>query len=75
MKPEELELTVDGITDVPKFHLLEILHEIALSGKCPDTVLIGVVPKEINKTSEDLTPEIEEKIPQVIDLIMQEIGA
>jgi hydrogenase maturation protease len=75
MKPEELELTVDGITDVPKFHLIEILHEIALSGKCPETVLIGVVPKEINKTSEELTPEIQQKVPEVIDLIMKEIGA
>ncbi len=73
IKPEELELTVDGITDVAKMHLIEILDEIAMSGKCPETVLIGVVPKEINTTSEDLTPEIEKKIPEVIDLIMEEI--
>jgi hydrogenase maturation protease len=73
MKPEEVELTVDGITDVPKLHLLELLHEIAISGKCPETVLIGIVPREINKSSEQLTPEIEAKIPEVIDLIMKEI--
>jgi hypothetical protein len=31
------------------------------------------VPREINKSSEQLTPEIEAKIPEVIDLIMKEI--
>jgi len=73
MKPEEVELTVDGITDVPKMHLLELLDEIAITGKCPETVFIGVVPREINTVSEQLTPEIEAKIPEVIDLIMKEI--
>jgi hydrogenase maturation protease len=73
MKPDEVELTVDGRTDVPKLHLMELLHEIAISGKCPETVFIGVVPTEIDVYSEELTPEIEDKIPEVIDLIMQEI--
>jgi Ni,Fe-hydrogenase maturation factor len=36
-------------------------------------VFIGVVPREINVTSENLTPEIESKIPEVIDMIMKEI--
>ena len=73
MKPDEVELTVDGITDVPKLHLMELLDQIAISGKCPETVFIGVVPKEINTVSEELTPEIESKIPEVLDLIMEEI--
>jgi hydrogenase maturation protease len=72
MKPEEVELTVDGVTDVPKFHLMELLHQTAISGKCPETVFVGVVPKEIT-VSEELTPEIASKIPEVIDLIMEEI--
>jgi hydrogenase maturation protease len=74
MKPDEMELTVDGKTDVPKLHLMELLHEIAISGKCPETVFVGVVPKEINVASEQLTPEIESKLPEVIDLIMEEIN-
>lgn len=73
MKAEEMELIVDGITDVPKWHLLDLLHEINICGKCPETVFIGVVPKEINTVSEELTPEIESKIPAVIELIMEEI--
>ena len=73
MKPEEMELSPGGNTDVPKMHMLEILEEIKLSGKCPETVLIGVVPVEINKKSEVLTPEIEKKVPEVIDTIMKQI--
>jgi hydrogenase maturation protease len=73
MKPEELELTVDGVTDVPKFHLLEVLDQVAISGKCPETIFIGVVPKELYELSDEPTPEIKEKIPQVVDMILEEI--
>jgi hydrogenase maturation protease len=72
-KPEEVPLTVDGVTDVPKLHLIELLNDISMSGKCPETVFIGIVPKEPDTVSEQLTPEIESKIPEVIDLIMEEI--
>ena len=62
MKPEELELTVDGVTDVPKLHLMEVLDQVAVSGKCPETIFIGVVPKELHELSEEPTPQIKEKI-------------
>jgi hypothetical protein len=55
MRPDEVELTVDGKTDVPRMHLMELLHEIAIGGKCPETIFIGVVPKEINVTRGELT--------------------
>lgn len=74
LKPEELQFTVDGVTDVPKLHLMELLDEVAISGKCPETVFIGVVPKDINTASEEPTPEIKEKIPEVVDMILEEIN-
>jgi hydrogenase maturation protease len=75
MQREEVELTVNGSTDVPKYHLMEILDEINISGgKSPETVFIGVVPKEQNKKSEVCTPEVDEKIPEVVDMILQEIN-
>ncbi|MBW2173316.1 MAG: hypothetical protein JRF64_01470, partial [Deltaproteobacteria bacterium] len=61
-------------TDVPKLHLMELLDEVAISGKCPETIFIGVVPKEQNIASEEPTPEIKEKIPQVVDMILEEIS-
>jgi hydrogenase maturation protease len=73
MKPEEVKLIVDGLTDVPKLHLMEVLDQVAISGKCPETIFIGVVPKELHELSEEPTPEVKEKIPQVVDMILEEI--
>jgi hydrogenase maturation protease len=74
MERDEVELTIDGVTDVPKDHLMEILDEINISGgKSPDTVFIGVVPFEQNKKSDVCTPEIQDKIPVVVDMVLEEI--
>ncbi len=73
LKKEEVPLTVNGVTDVPKLHLIETLEQIAISGKCPETIFIGVIPKDITTVGTILSPEVEEKIPQVIDMIIQEI--
>jgi hydrogenase maturation protease len=74
LKPEEMPIPWDDATDVAKFHLLETLQQLSLMGKCPETILIGVVPKDIKTIGTELTPEIEKKIPEVIDLIMKEIS-
>ena len=74
LKPEEMPIPWDDATDVAKFHLLETLQQLSLMGKCPETTLIGVVPKDIKTIGTELTPEIEKKIPEVIDLIMKEIS-
>lgn len=69
----EVPVTVDGKTDIDKFHLMEMLEQIEISGKCPEAIFIGVVPKDTRTMSEDLTPEIKMQIPNVINLIMKEI--
>jgi len=74
LKPEEVPIFVNGMWDIPKFHLMETLKQIELSGKLPETIFIGVVPKDITTMRSKLTPEIERKIPEVIDLIMKEIN-
>ena len=74
LQPEKVPVTVDGVTDLAKYHLMETLEQISLSGKCPETVFIGVVPKDIESISSQLTPEIESKIPEVINVILEEIN-
>jgi hydrogenase maturation protease len=74
LKPEEMPISWDHGTDVAKFHLLETLQDLFLMGKYPETVLIGVVPKDLETIGTELTPEIEKKIPEVIDLILKEIS-
>ena len=74
LKPDEVPVTVKGITDIGKFHLMETLEQISVSGKCPETLFIGVVPKDIktDTPAPKLTPELQGKIPEVIALIMEE---
>ncbi len=76
LKQEDVPLRVrDGTSDTAKVHLMDTLHQIKLIGKCPESVFIGVVPIDTKTESERLTPEIESKIPVVIDMIMREIGS
>jgi len=74
LRPEEVPLTVNGVTDIQKFHLIETLEQSRLIGKCPETVFIGVVPKDIETESSDLTPEVKSKIPEIIDILMEELN-
>ena len=74
LKPDEVPIPWDDATDVAKYHLLETLQQLYLLGKCPETIFIGVVPQDVTTVGTELTPEIEEKIPEVIDLIMKEIS-
>ena len=74
LNPEEIPIPWDDATDVAKFHLLETIQDFTLLGKCPETILIGVVPKDIKTIGTELTPEIARKIPDVIDLIIKEIA-
>ena len=74
LKPEEMPLPWNDATDVARFHLLEMLQEFYFMGKYPETILLGVVPKDVKTVSTELTPEIRKKIPEVIDLIMKEIS-
>ena len=75
LKTSEVPITVNGLTDMSKHHLItETLHGLSITGQCPDIIFIGVVPKDIHTETQQLTPEIEDKIPAVIDMILEEIN-
>jgi hydrogenase maturation protease len=73
LKPDDVPIPWDDATDVARYHLLETLQQLYLLGKCPETIFIGVVPQDVKTVGTELTPEIEKKIPEIIDLIMKEI--
>jgi hydrogenase maturation protease len=77
LKSQEVPLKLGVGTDMGKYHLMETLNEIKVSGKCPETLFVGVVPKDVETETPDpqLTPEVESKIPEVVDLIMEKINA
>jgi hydrogenase maturation protease len=59
-------------TSVHQIGILEVINLSSLIGNTPDTIVIGVEPKEL-KTGMALSPEIKNKIPRIIELILDEI--
>jgi hydrogenase maturation protease len=74
LKPEEVPVTVNGLTDIAKSHLMDTLGHQKVIDQCPDEIIfIGVVPKDIVTETQKLTPVIEKKVPDVVKLILKEI--
>lgn len=53
--------------------LLEVLQMARQLGSQAEVVIIGVEPKEISWGME-LTPEVEQKLPRVVEIVLKELG-
>ena len=60
-------------TSVHQISILEVINLSGLIGSAPRTTIIGVEPKSL-EMGMDLSPEIEAKIPRVIQLIHEEVA-
>ena len=60
-------------TSVHQISILEVIHLADLIGSTPRTTIIGIEPKEISWGME-LTPEVEAKLPRVIEAVFEELG-
>jgi hydrogenase maturation protease len=72
--------TLDQIPFELKTHLsvhqvgvLEALNQVKLLGKKHKVTFIGIEPQDISPWSMELTPVIEEKIPRLISLVLEEL--
>jgi hydrogenase maturation protease len=59
-------------TSVHQISILEVINLSGLIGSAPRTTIIGVEPKCL-EMGMDLSPEIEAKIPRVIQLVREEV--
>jgi hydrogenase maturation protease len=59
-------------TSIHQVGILEVLNLSELVGKKPETVVIGVEPKDL-RLGMELSPEVKSKIPRVIELVKEEI--
>lgn len=70
---DDVRLCPDGFkTSVHQIGILEVIDLAALIGKKPYTTVIGVEPKSLGMGL-DLSPEIKEKIPRIIEVVRNEI--
>ncbi|MBW1744424.1 MAG: HyaD/HybD family hydrogenase maturation endopeptidase [Deltaproteobacteria bacterium] len=60
-------------TSVHQIGILEVVHLSELVGKTPETTIIGVEPKSLDMGME-LSPEVEAKLPRIIELIFEEVN-
>ncbi len=58
-------------TSVHQIGILEVVHLSELVGQTPETTIIGIEPKSLEMGME-LSPEIQEKLPKVMDLVLEE---
>ncbi|NLU49957.1 MAG: hydrogenase maturation protease [Syntrophomonadaceae bacterium] len=66
LKPEE------KATSLHELHFIEAVRMVNLLGYYPQIVVFGIEPKAI-EWGLDLTPEVEARLPKVIELIKDEI--
>jgi hydrogenase maturation protease len=59
-------------TSVHQIGILEVIDLSNLIGKTPKTTIIGIEPKSLEMSLE-LSPEIKERIPKIIELVLKEI--
>jgi hydrogenase maturation protease len=59
-------------TSVHQIGILEVIDLSGLIGKTPHTTVIGIEPKSLEMGME-LSPEIREKLPRLIDIVLEEI--
>jgi hydrogenase maturation protease len=59
-------------TSVHQIGILEIVHLSELIGQTPETTVIGVEPGSL-EMGMALSPEVQEKIPKIIKLILEEV--
>jgi hydrogenase maturation protease len=53
--------------------LVDVLHMAELTGRKPQTVIIGVQPKDVASWSLELSAELNAVIPKVKELIFKEL--
>jgi hydrogenase maturation protease len=59
-------------TSVHQVGILEVIDLSSLIGKTPHTTVIGIEPKTLEMSME-LSPEVREKIPRIIELVLDEL--
>lgn len=55
--------------------LIETLTHCELVGSRPDCVIVGIEPREYEPWSENLTPEVEDKLEELTKTVLNEVSA
>jgi hydrogenase maturation protease len=71
---DDLKSTQDKFSaSLHQFGIVEALRSAALSGNQPEVVIFGITPKDYQSLGTELTSELKEAIPKIVDVILKEI--
>lgn len=72
-KFEDMPVNISKKFSPHQIGILETLILIKMLGKIPDTTIIAIQPKDCSNWGTELTPEIEDKIPNIVNLVINEL--
>jgi len=70
---KDLPQRIRSKNSMHQIDLLEALTLCEALGDVPDTVLLGVEPRDMESTSIHLTPEIQERVDPMVDRVLEEL--
>ena len=73
LTPEDVAAQPEALMSIHQMGLLESLRAMRLDGGPKEVVIIGVEPKEMGWGLE-LSPELEERLPQIVQAVLTEVG-
>jgi hydrogenase maturation protease len=75
MTPEDIDDTANNGVSLHDVGLADLIHLADILGvQKPEIILIGIEPKDMESADVALSPEIEAKVPKLVELVLKEIG-
>jgi len=68
-----MQFPAGGMASLHQISLIDVLRMAELTGGRPDTIIIGVQPKDVSSWSLELSDEVRAVIPKVKELIFEEL--
>lgn len=72
--PEDMKFKSEQMASLHQISLVDVLHMAALTGTKPQTIIIGVQPKDTTSWSLELSKELAAVIPRVKELVVEEVN-
>ncbi len=71
--PDDVKFKTEQQVSLHQISLVDVLQMAALTGKRPETVIIGVQPKDTTSWSLELSDELKAVIPRVRNVVFDEL--
>jgi len=71
--PDDMRFPSEQMASLHQISLIDVLRMAELTGSKPDTVIIGIQPKDVSSWSLEMSDEVKAVIPKVKALILEEL--